>query len=524
MPLTPPFLREISLRPDATADPRLDLDTYPFTIPAVRDLRQLKFHPAVTFLAGENGSGKSTLLEAIAVGMRLPAEGGSRNVWRPKQQAVSPLVDALRFVKGQQPGWAYFLRAESAFGVIGYMDHLRAPAQPPADTPPPEESLHRRSHGQAFMQLLLDFEDRGFYLLDEPEAALSPNRQLAALRIIDQLVKTGAQFIIATHSPILLAYPNALIYRCDDEGIAPCAYEDTEHFASTRDFLQGHQRRLAQLLDRPPSVTIAGASEQAMAALAALEALGRESKHRLHSPLFLRAVAIDPSARIDDDIYPYNIPAVRELGTLQFDSAVTFLVGENGAGKSTLLEAIAVAMGLPPEGGSRNALRLQQAPSSLHTVLKADRGFRRPDWSYFLRAETAFDIASYDDQTFIDCGWKPPPSLHERSHGEAFLTLLQRLSKNGFYALDEPEAALSPQRQMAALRIIDGLVRAGSQFVIATHSPILLACPGARILVCDGSGILETAYEDTEHYAVTRDFLNHYPRRLQQLLGDEEDD
>ncbi len=121
-------------------------------------------------------------------------------------------------------------------------------------------------------------------------------------------------------------------------------------------------------------------------------------------------------------------------------------------------------------------------------------------------------------------GEPPPPSLHTFSHGEGFLTLLQRLTNDGFYVLDEPEAALSPQRQLAALTIIDDLVKGGAQFVIATHSPILLAYPGAKIWVCDGSGISATAYEDTEHVAVTRDFLNHYPRRLQQLLGGAEDD
>jgi len=512
-----PFLREISLRPDVP----IDFTNYPFNIPAIRELGALQFHPRVTFLVGENGAGKSTLLEAIAVAMGLPAEGGSRNVNRP-QQPVSALADALRLIKGfQQPRWSYFLRAESAFDVISYMDHIGAPVQPPADTPPPEDSLHRRSHGQAFLQLLMDLKGDGFYLLDEPEAALSPNRQLAALDLIDQLVKSGAQLIIATHSPILLAYPDALIYRCDESGIAPCAYDDTEHYAVTRDFLRHHRRRLSQLLERPLDTH---RPDGAMAALAALEQLGRELQGGPPSSrLFLRSIALDPAARIDFDRYPFAIPAVRSLGVLKFDSPVTFLVGENGAGKSTLLEAIALAMGLPAEGGSQNASRLQQAPSILHSALQIDRGHRRPGWSYFLRAETAFDLISYDDNTFIESGWTPPPSLHTRSHGEGFMNLLQRLSKNGFYLLDEPEAALSPNRQLAALAIIDDLVQAGSQLIIATHSPILLAYPGAKIWVCDASGISVTAYEDTEHVAVTRDFLNHYPRRLEQLLGGAED-
>jgi predicted ATPase len=229
-----PYLREISIRDNE------DIDTarYPFSIPAVRDMNTLSFHPDVTFFIGENGAGKSTMLEAIAVAMGLPAEGGSRNVSRP-QQGVSPLHDALRLAKSYaKPRWSYFLRAESAFGVISYMDSVD----------PNKPSLHERSHGEAFMDLLLDLKDNGFYLLDEPEAALSPNRQLAALSAIDRLVKRGSQFIIATHSPILLAYPNAKILVFDQAGLSEVAYEDTEHYAITRDFLNHYERRLQQLL------------------------------------------------------------------------------------------------------------------------------------------------------------------------------------------------------------------------------------------------------------------------------------
>jgi predicted ATPase len=234
---------------------------------------------------------------------------------------------------------------------------------------------------------------------------------------------------------------------------------------------------------------------------------------------YLRSLSIRDDDDIDTSRYPFSIPAVRDIGTLSLHADVTFFIGENGAGKSTVLEAIAVAMGLPAEGGSRNVSRQQQEVSALQQHLRLVKGYKAPRWSYFLRAESVFNVISYVDSTWDT---PAPPSLHERSHGEAFMDLLLGLSGDGFYLLDEPEAALSPNRQLAALSAIDQLVKRGSQFIIATHSPILLAYPNAKILVFDGAGITETAYEDTEHYAVTRDFLNHYERRLQQLLGDEQ--
>jgi predicted ATPase len=231
---------------------------------------------------------------------------------------------------------------------------------------------------------------------------------------------------------------------------------------------------------------------------------------------YLREVSIDPQAEIDDDNYPFTIPAVRQMGVIRPHADVTFLVGENGAGKSTVLEAIAVAMGLPAEGGSRNVSRQQQEVSPLHRHLKLVKSFRQPRSSYFLRAESLFNVFTYLDEL----GPSRTPSKHLRSHGEAFMDVMLEFGKDGFYLLDEPEAALSPNRQLAALSAIDQLVRNGCQFIIATHSPILLSYPNARILLFDDRGITEIAYEDTEHYAVTRDFLNHYERRLDQLLGD----
>jgi predicted ATPase len=154
----------------------------------------------------------------------------------------------------------------------------------------------------------------------------------------------------------------------------------------------------------------------------------------------------------------------------------------------------------------------------LHEALRVVRGYRRPRWSYFLRAESLFNVA-----TFLDAlPGRREPRLHQRSHGEAFLQELRRFGDGGLYLLGEPEAALSPTRQLAALRLRHAGVQGGSQFIIATHSPLLLAYPAARIYQFDADGIAPVAYEDTEHYAVTRDFLNHHGRRMAELLADEE--
>lgn len=234
---------------------------------------------------------------------------------------------------------------------------------------------------------------------------------------------------------------------------------------------------------------------------------------------YLSRISIHEDAAFDEDGYPFSIPAVRNMGTIEPHADVTFFVGENGAGKSTILEAIAVGMGLPSEGGSRDVSRSEQQASPLHESLKLSRSFRKPKASYFLRAESLFNVFSYYDA--VD---SPRAGLHQRSHGEAFMDVMLDFRPGGLYLLDEPEAALSPSRQMAALVAIHQLVQQECQFIIATHSPILLSYPNAKILLFDGSGISEVAYEDTEHFAITRDFLNHYERRLQRLLTDARDD
>lgn len=238
---------------------------------------------------------------------------------------------------------------------------------------------------------------------------------------------------------------------------------------------------------------------------------------------YLLHASFRPDVDPNYDEYPFNVPAVRELDRIEFHPNVTFFVGENGSGKSTVLEAIAIALGFGAEGGTRNVqFRTVDSVSTLHEALRLARGVPQPRDGYFLRAESFFNVASYMDEVGYTDGYGG--SLHARSHGESFMAVLvNKLKGNGIYLFDEPEAALSPSRQMAALTAIHQLVEASSQFVIATHSPILLSYPNAKIIQFDRSGLSEVAYEDTEHYAVTRDFLNNYPRRLEQLLSDDED-
>lgn len=236
---------------------------------------------------------------------------------------------------------------------------------------------------------------------------------------------------------------------------------------------------------------------------------------------YLLYASIRPDAQVDYEAYPFNIPAVREIGNIAFHPNVTFFVGENGSGKSTVLEGIAVALGFGAEGGTRN-VRFESAGaiSALHDSLRLARGVPKPRDEYFLRAESFFNVASYMDATGYLDGYGRK-SLHAQSHGESFMAvLLNKLRGNGIYLLDEPEAALSPSRQLAALSAIHQLVEDHSQFIIATHSPILLSYPNAKIIQFDKSGIAEAAYEDTEHFTITRDFLNHYPKRLEQLFQD----
>ena len=217
--------------------------------------------------------------------------------------------------------------------------------------------------------------------------------------------------------------------------------------------------------------------------------------------------------------YPFSIPVVKNLETLEFHPDVTFLVGENGSGKSTLIEAIAIALEFNAEGGTANAnFTTDETHSKLHKYLRLNRGLDRPKDSYFLRAESFYSLASYIEEVGYLKGYGGE-SLHELSHGEAFFAILNnKFRGRGIYILDEPEAAWSPSRQIAALAALHRLVRKDSQFIIATHSPILLAYPHAKILHLSDKGMQEINYKDTEHYQVAKDFLNNPEQMLGHLL------
>ncbi|EEA01033.1 SMC domain protein [Burkholderia sp. H160] len=227
-------------------------DHYPFCLPAIRSFESLDPHPKVTFLIGENGSGKSTFLEAIAVSMGFNPEGGSKNFNFGTRNSHSNLADYLRIAKGiRRPKNGFFLRAESFFNVATEIENLDAEPAPGARiiTSYGGRSLHEQSHGESFLNLLMNrFGGQGLYLLDEPEAALSPQRQLAALARIHDLASDDSQFLIATHSPILMAYPDAAIYHFHADGMSQVAYEDTEHYQVMRAFLMNPRRMLDTLL------------------------------------------------------------------------------------------------------------------------------------------------------------------------------------------------------------------------------------------------------------------------------------
>lgn len=230
---------------------------------------------------------------------------------------------------------------------------------------------------------------------------------------------------------------------------------------------------------------------------------------------YIRQALID--GQTDSSLYPFNIPAVRRLESLEFDQPVTFLVGENGSGKSTILESLAVLAGFNSEGGTKNySFSTADTTSELHEKIRLVRGPQREKNGFFLRAESFYNVSTESEKLDLRYGDR---SLHDQSHGESFLSLVNhRFGPNGLYILDEPEAALSPQRQLSLMARIHDLTKQNSQFIIASHSPILMAYPGAAIYLLDDEGISRTSYEQTEHYKLTLDFLFNHQAYVRKLL------
>jgi len=242
---------------------------------------------------------------------------------------------------------------------------------------------------------------------------------------------------------------------------------------------------------------------------------------------FIKSVALKRNEIPSFESFPFNIPAVEMLEEIRFHPNVTYIIGENGMGKSTLLEGLAVALGFNAEGGTLNFnFSSYDSHSSLDEYLRIARGVYRPDDSFFFRAETYYNLATNIEEMdrepsgggkIIDgFGGK---SLHQQSHGESFFaTFLNRFRGEGLYILDEPEAALSPIRQVSMLGRINELVNQGSQLIIATHSPILMAHPDSIIYELTKEGLREKTLEETDHYSIMKQFFDDKDRLLHHLF------
>ncbi len=234
----------------------VDVQQYPFSLDIIKNLKEINFPTQVTFFVGENGAGKSTILEAIAHKAGFGAEGGSKNInFKTSQEktyvGTQNLAESMRLSWRYKPAHGYFFRAESFFNIANYVDQL-AQTDYRAYNSYGGKSLHEQSHGESFLSFFKHgLSENAFFVFDEPEAALSPQRQLSLLTIINDLCKNShAQFIIATHSPILLAYPNATIYSCDSGTLESIAYDDTQHYKITKQFLDNPEHYLYHLFNQ----------------------------------------------------------------------------------------------------------------------------------------------------------------------------------------------------------------------------------------------------------------------------------
>lgn len=232
---------------------------------------------------------------------------------------------------------------------------------------------------------------------------------------------------------------------------------------------------------------------------------------------FIQQVRINWN-EIDRYSYLREIDAIKDIKSLDFQYPITFFVGENGSGKSTMLEAMAIAYGFNPEGGTKNySFSTYDSHSELCDAIVLSKGYRRAKWGYFLRAESFYNVATQEEE-YARSGGRPQ-HFHEMSHGESFLAAAQsQLRPNGIYFFDEPEAALSPQRQLTLLMEIHRCAQQGAQFFIVTHSPILLGIPDAEILSFDDGQVHPILYEETDSYKITEMFIHNREQILRQLL------
>lgn len=244
--------------------------------------------------------------------------------------------------------------------------------------------------------------------------------------------------------------------------------------------------------------------------------------------LFIRQIEIDKEKIKNFDVYPFNIKCIRNFSTLKFNKKVTFLIGENGIGKSTLIEALACTQGLNPEGGTQNFLfKTKDTHSCLYNYLKVSKQGTIPKTKFFLRAESFYNFSTevqrlVEEDHFGELYFSYGGNLHTCSHGESFIRLIKnRFTDHGLYILDEPEAALSPSRQLSLLCFIDELAKEGSQFIIATHSPILISYRDGEIFDLNNDFKL-TKYEDTEIYKTYKMYLDN-PYDMQRRLFDVDD-
>ncbi|KYG26693.1 AAA family ATPase [Alkalihalobacillus trypoxylicola] len=228
-----------------------DFDQFPFSLPAISTFEQLRFHPNVTYIIGENGMGKSTLLEAIAINYGFNPEGGTLNFRFSSFDSHSVLEHFIRLSKGvYKPKDGFFFRSETFYNVASFIEELDA--EPGGGTPIIQsfggKSLHEQSHGESFFAAFMErFSGKGLYILDEPEAALSPIRQMSLLARIHELVEDGSQFIISTHSPLLMAYPDSILYQLNDEKIKKVTLEESEHYQIMKQFFDNKDRLLHHL-------------------------------------------------------------------------------------------------------------------------------------------------------------------------------------------------------------------------------------------------------------------------------------